>query len=115
MRSSTRSSRSRASGPWCSIGTRRHRTWTRGCSDEERATSMRSGRFAGGLLDAMRELNASIDFDRRLYAEDIDGSLAWAEALRARGVLDAAEEKKVREGLEAIRGEIESGTFPFSR
>ncbi|HVR74224.1 MAG TPA: argininosuccinate lyase [Planctomycetota bacterium] len=76
---------------------------------------MRSGRFAGGLLDAMRELNASIDFDRRLYAEDIDGSLAWAEALRARGVLDAAEEKKIREGLEAIRGEIESGTFPFSR
>jgi len=62
----------------------------------------------------MRRLNASIDFDRRLYAEDIEGSLAWTEALRASGLLDAGEEKSIREGLEKIRAEIEAGRFVFS-
>lgn len=76
---------------------------------------MRSGRFEKGLTDAMRELNASIDFDRRLYAEDIDGSLAWAEALRAGGILTTEEEKKIRAGLESVRAEIDSGRFQYSR
>jgi argininosuccinate lyase len=75
---------------------------------------MRSGRFEKDLGDAMRKLNASIRFDRRLYAEDIDGSLAWAEALRARGLISEDEEKRIRDGLEAIRAEIESGRFEFS-
>ena len=75
---------------------------------------MRSGRFKKGLDEAMRRLNASIDFDRRLYAEDIEGSLAWTEALRASGLLDAGEEKSIREGLEKIRAEIEAGRFVFS-
>ncbi len=75
---------------------------------------MRSGRFEKGLDEAMRELNASIGFDQRLYLEDIEGSIAWAEALRLRGILAPEEEKKVCEGLEAIRGEIEAGKLPFS-
>src|SRR5262245_11563768 len=75
---------------------------------------MRSGRFKKDLDETMRRLNASIDFDRRLYLEDIEGSLAWAEALRARGIIDAKEEKSIREGLEKIRAEIEAGRFEFS-
>jgi argininosuccinate lyase len=75
---------------------------------------MRSGRFDKDLGEAMRKLNASIRFDRRLYAEDIDGSIAWAEALRARGLISADEEKRIRDGLEAIRVEIESGKLAFS-
>jgi argininosuccinate lyase len=75
---------------------------------------MRSGRFEKETTDAMRRLNASITFDRRLHAEDIEGSLAWAEELHAAGILTAAEAKKIAEGLEAIRGEIESGRFEFS-
>ena len=77
-------------------------------------SGMRSGRFEKGLTDSMRELNASIGFDRRLYAEDIDASLAWAEALRAGGILTAEEEKKIREGLALVRSEIDSGRFKFS-
>lgn len=76
---------------------------------------MRSGRFEKGLSDAMRALNASIDFDQRLYAEDIDGSLAWAEALRARGIISLEEEQRIRDGLEKIREEIDSGRFHFSQ
>ena len=62
----------------------------------------------------MRKLNASIHFDRRLHAEDIDGSLAWAEALRTRGLISDDEEKRIRDGLEAIRAEIDAGKFAFS-
>ena len=61
----------------------------------------------------MRRLNASISFDRRLHAEDIEGSLAWAEALRKKGLLDAEEEAALRKGLGAIRTEIVEGKFPF--
>ena len=75
---------------------------------------MRTGRFEKGLSEAMRELNASVGFDRRLYAEDIEGSLAWAEALRARGLITPEEEKKIREGLAAIRAEIEGGKLELS-
>ena len=75
---------------------------------------MRSGRFEKGLTEAMRELNASIGFDRRLYREDIEGSLAWAKALEAKGILNSEEEKRIRDGLETIRTEIETGHFVFS-
>jgi argininosuccinate lyase len=76
--------------------------------------AMRGGRFEKDLGGAMRKLNASIGFDRRLHREDIEGSLAWAEALLARGLLTAAEEGAIRKGLDAIRAEIEEGRFPFS-
>ena len=62
-------------------------------TDQGKPKDMRSGRFEKGLTEAMRELNASIGFDRRLYREDIAGSLAWAKALEARGLLSSEEEK----------------------
>ena len=76
---------------------------------------MRGGRFSGSLHDRMRDLNASIDFDRRLFAEDIRGSLAWAEALRARGLITADEERRISEGLRGIEEDIRAGRFAFSR
>ena len=75
---------------------------------------MRSERFGKAMSAAMRRLNASIGFDRRLYAEDIAGSLAWAGALRRLGVLDEDEHQRVRDGLVAVRREIEEGAFEFS-
>ena len=74
---------------------------------------MRGLRFEKGLGDAMRRLNASIDFDRRLYLEDIEGSMAWAEALARKGVIGAEDTAKIREGLGRIRTEIEEGRFTF--
>ncbi len=76
---------------------------------------MRGGRFEGDLHRSMRDLNASVDFDRRLFAEDIRGSLAWAEALRRRGILTPDEERRIADGLRGIEADIRSGLFPFSR
>ena len=76
---------------------------------------MRGGRFAGDLHRTMRDLNASVDFDRRLFAEDIRGSLVWAEALRERGLISAQEERRIADGLRSIEAEIREGRFPFSR
>ena len=59
------------------------------------ADDMRSSRFKKGMGDEMRRLNASIDFDRRLYLEDIEGSLAWADALEKRGILEPADARKL--------------------
>lgn len=75
--------------------------------------TMRSARFEKGLADAMVRLNASIGFDRRLYEEDIAGSIAWAEALGRRGILSPEDEAAIRSGLQKIREEIRDGTFPF--
>ena len=75
---------------------------------------MRSGRFSGNMSEAMERLNASIGFDRRLYREDIEGSLAWVDGLSRLGVLDDAEVARIREGFESIAREIEEGRFEFS-
>ncbi len=62
----------------------------------------------------MQEINASIDFDRRLWRQDIRGSLAHAAMLARCGIIEPADEADIRQGLEAIAAEIESGRFPFS-
>src|SRR5262245_21473131 len=75
---------------------------------------MRSGRFEKGLDEAMRGLNASVDFDRRLYREDIEGSLAWAAGLRRRGLLTEVEAASIESGLRGILADIEAGRFTYS-
>jgi argininosuccinate lyase len=62
----------------------------------------------------MRRINASIDFDKRLYAEDIAGSLAHCTMLVAQQILTAEDGLAISKGLEQIRGEIEAGAFVFS-
>ncbi len=69
------------------------------------------GRTSKELDEAVRRLNASLPFDVRLYGEDIDGSLAWADGLAAAGLLSAEELKAIREGLQQVRREFEEGTF----
>ena len=61
----------------------------------------------------MEAFNASIDFDRRLYREDIAGSVAHARMLARQGIIDDADRDAIVNGLEAIRGEIEAGLFQF--
>jgi len=79
------------------------------------ANALWGGRFAGGMAAIMEQINASIDFDRRLYAEDIQGSIAHAEMLAAQGIVSKADVKAIIKGLEQVRSEIEAGTFKFSR
>ncbi len=61
----------------------------------------------------MQSINASIGFDRRLWRQDIDGSLAHAAMLAQTGLISAEDEAAIRQGLAAIGQEIESGAFTF--
>ncbi|HEY9057618.1 MAG TPA: argininosuccinate lyase [Aurantimonas sp.] len=79
------------------------------------SNAMWGGRFASGPDAIMEEINASIDFDRRLYDEDIAGSKAHAAMLADRGIISAADASQIIAGLEDIRAEIADGRFTFSR
>jgi argininosuccinate lyase len=79
------------------------------------SNTMWGGRFASGPAEIMEEINASIDFDRKLAAQDIAGSLAHVDMLAAQGVVDPADADAIAAGLKQVKGEIEAGTFTFSR
>jgi argininosuccinate lyase len=61
-----------------------------------------SGRFDSAPDPAAFDFGVSLPFDRRLFEDDVTGSLAWAEALTRAGVLDAKDSKAISEGLTAI-------------
>ena len=82
-------------------------------ADAQEANSLWGGRFARGPDALMQRINASIDFDKRLYAQDLAGSKAHAEMLVAQGIIDAEDGAAIARGLDQIRGEIEDGTFAF--
>jgi len=63
----------------------------------------------------MEEINASVDFDRRLAPQDIRGSLAHAAMLAAAGIISAEDAAAIERGLKTIQSAIEGGTFAFSR
>jgi argininosuccinate lyase len=70
-------------------------------------------RLPGEQDPLFRRLNASIEFDRRLWPQDIAGSKAHIRALRAAEVLDDEELRVLDEGLDAIAGELERDEFEF--
>jgi argininosuccinate lyase len=72
------------------------------------------GRFESGPAAIMRRINASIDFDKRLYTEDIAGSKAHCAMLVAQNIISAEDGDAIAGGLEQIRREIDSGAFAFS-
>jgi argininosuccinate lyase len=72
------------------------------------------GRYSGGPSAIMEAINASIGFDRKMWRQDIRGSLAHAAMLRHVGIISADDEAAIKEGLTAIGAEIEAGEFPFS-
>jgi argininosuccinate lyase len=61
----------------------------------------------------MQAINASISFDKRLYAQDIQGSRAHAAMLAAQGIISVADAEAIRGGLLTVLAEIEAGSFPF--
>lgn len=75
---------------------------------------MWGGRFSRGPAAIMEEINASIDIDKRLWREDIDGSKAHSAMLAAVGVISADDMNAIHGGLDKIAGEIEHGEFEFS-
>jgi argininosuccinate lyase len=76
---------------------------------------MWGGRFAAGPDAIMARINASIDFDRKLYAQDIAGSKAHAAMLAKQGIITSSDASAIAKGLNQIKAEIESGKFKFSQ
>ncbi|PNG25886.1 argininosuccinate lyase [Methylocella silvestris] len=79
------------------------------------SNKMWGGRFASGPDAIMEEINASIGFDYRLAMQDIAGSKAHVAMLADAGIVSADDAADITKGLEAIKAEIESGAFTFSR
>ncbi|NKB58226.1 MAG: argininosuccinate lyase [Alphaproteobacteria bacterium] len=77
------------------------------------ANAMWGGRFASGPDAIMSRINASIDFDQRLYAQDIAGSVAHCRMLVSEGIISDADGDAILSGLDTVLQEIESGKFEF--
>jgi argininosuccinate lyase len=73
-------------------------------------TTLWGGRFAAAPDDLLRQFGDSLPFDLRLAAVDVRGSIAYAEALRTAGVIDASECDRLVAGLAAVGDELEAGT-----
>jgi argininosuccinate lyase len=76
---------------------------------------MWGGRFAGGPADIMEEINASIEFDKRLAAQDLAGSRAHARMLADQGIIAKDDAAAILKGLDQIEREIADGKFKFKR
>src|SRR5213082_2614548 len=79
------------------------------------SNKMWGGRFASGPGAIMREINASIDFDRRLYRQDIAASKAHAAMLAKQGIILRDDAAKIAHGLDTILSEMDTGKFRFKR
>ena len=74
---------------------------------------MWEGRFHKETNKLLEKFNASITFDKRMYEEDIKGSIAHSRMLSKQGIISSEEQKEIENGLLLIKNEIENGTFEF--
>ena len=73
-----------------------------------------AGRFQKETDTLVNYFNSSIEFDSRLYQQDIAGSIAHAEMLGKQGIIDEHEAETIIDGLKAILADIEAGEVEFS-
>ena len=78
------------------------------------ASSIWGGRFDGAVSSVMERINASIDFDREMYRQDIAGSKAHAQMLVKTGIITQEDGAAIVQGLDQIEDEITAGSFEFS-
>ena len=78
------------------------------------SNKMWGGRFAEGPSAIMGEINASIGFDKRLFAQDIEGSKAHATMLAKQKIISKADAEAICKGLDSVLAEIKGGKFKFS-
>ncbi len=76
-------------------------------------SAMWGGRFSAGPSAVMEAINASIDFDKKMYRQDIAGSKAHARMLADQGIISAEDADAIIDGLGRILAEIEAGDFVF--
>jgi argininosuccinate lyase len=79
------------------------------------SNKMWGGRFGASPDAVMEEINASIDFDRHLFRQDIAASKAHAAMLAKQGIIPADDARKIAHGLDTILSESEAGKFEFKR
>src|SRR6195256_3920160 len=79
------------------------------------SNKMWGGRFRTSPDAVMEEINASIDFDRHLFRQDIAASKAHAAMLAKQGIIAANHARAIAHGLDTIQAEIEGGKFTFKR
>ena len=72
------------------------------------------GRFSKETSKLLDEFNASIPFDKELFVEDIEGSIAHSAMLAKQGIITKEEAEKIKEGLLQIKKEIEEGSFEWN-
>ena len=82
---------------------------------QEKSNLMWGGRFAAGQDDLMEEINASIDFDKRLAEQDILASKVHAKMLSEQNIISKADYKSIVTGLEQIESQIKNNKFVFDR
>ena len=83
--------------------------------NDTNANDIWGGRFDGGPAEIMLKINASIDFDRRLFAQDINASKAHAIMLASTGIISQNDSDDIVMGLDTIFKEIKKGEFNFSQ
>jgi len=83
-------------------------------SKEQDTSKLWGGRFSEATDAFVQRFTASVQFDQRMAAQDIKGSLAHAAMLCQVGVLDAAELEEIEQGLAQIQAEIDAGSFQWS-
>ena len=75
---------------------------------------MWGGRFAAGPASVMREINASIPFDKRLWKQDIAGSKAHVAMLAKQGIVSVADAAAITQGLDTVAAEYEANGVPVN-
>ena len=77
------------------------------------AKKMWAGRFEKATDKAVNDYNSSLPFDSRMYAQDIEGSVAHSAMLARQGIISQEDADAIREGLLSIKADIESGKLTF--
>jgi len=83
-------------------------------SDQSNSEKPWGGRFSAPTDAFVERFTASVQFDKRLYAHDIRGSIAHTQMLSEVGILEREDRDKIVEGLRAIQSDIEDGRFEWS-
>ena len=76
--------------------------------------SLWGGRFSKEMDDIVKKFNASIGFDKRMYKNDIDGSIAHVTMLADCGIVSREDKDAIVRGLEKIKAGVESGEIQFT-
>jgi argininosuccinate lyase len=90
-------------------------TKLKSAQDKTKSNQMWGGRFSEKPSNIMEQINASIDIDKRLWAQDIAGSKAHCEMLVKQKIIAKKDGDAILKGLSQIQKEIESGKFEFKR